>query len=75
VKLTNSTEGHFNYNTKEFHKETPTDNCNFNQINDEVILSWKEAKDQGADPCGHCFPGKSKVNNGKTTIKATTGLF
>ncbi|MDQ7825149.1 MAG: hypothetical protein RDV48_20270 [Candidatus Eremiobacteraeota bacterium] len=70
MKLTKATEGHFNTHTKEFHKEEPKESCNFPYIEDEVILSWKEAKELGGDPCGHCFPDESKKNDtGKKKAK------
>jgi hypothetical protein len=80
MKLTNSTEVAMNLHTHECHSaEKPLPQCNTAYIKDETILTYKAAKELKADPCGHCWPGKSHINNGKKDAVevplVTTGLF
>ncbi len=72
MKLSNNTEVRMNTHTKECHAEEPLPQCNTAYIEDEVILSWKEAKAAGGDGCKNCYPQDSKVNDGKKEEKTMT---
>ena len=76
MKLTGATEVHMNLKSHECHSEKPLPQCNTAYIEDEVILSWKDAKAAGGDGCSYCY-GKenSHVNDGKKDVPLpTTGM-
>ena len=63
-----NTQGWYNPHTGEFHSmKKQSGSCHLDDAGELQKMTWGKARRMGADLCGHEYPGKSLVNDTKSS--------